>query len=141
MFHVGDVIRKLRLKQGHRRQKSFAERAGVDTATVSRVEMRGRYDPDTLQKMAVALGFPGAAELLLLVPEPSMTNPVTPVLDPEVAEVAAKYAALNHDQREFVRQALMYAAKQSSTSETPPAAEREPTDATEPKRNRGHADG
>lgn len=57
MFHVGDVVRKLRTKQGLTVEE-LAIKAGVDKGTVSSIERGRNYRADRLAKVAEALGVP-----------------------------------------------------------------------------------
>ena len=62
-WHVGDVVRKMREStlvrdragEHFMKQRELATKAGLRMATVSAVEQRGRYNQDTLEKIASAL--------------------------------------------------------------------------------------
>jgi transcriptional regulator with XRE-family HTH domain len=56
LFGLGDVIRKLRLKRKMGVIK-FAKAAGVNKATISKIENGGNFEIDTFEKIARALGM------------------------------------------------------------------------------------
>lgn len=55
-WHIGDVITKLRKDKGLK-QLALAKDAGVSLATISRLEDGKSYKPETLAKVAHALGY------------------------------------------------------------------------------------
>jgi transcriptional regulator with XRE-family HTH domain len=62
MFHIGDVVRKLRLARGWTIPE-LADRAGLNKQTVSNIERGDNYTRDSLTALALALGLPSAAAL------------------------------------------------------------------------------
>lgn len=69
VFHVGDVVRKLRIQKGLG-LVALAKAAQTDKGTISKIE-RGASDfkKDTLERIAVALGLSGSAALYLSIPK------------------------------------------------------------------------
>lgn len=67
VFHIGDVIRKLRLSREWG-VEDLAEHAGVNKMTVSAIERGGDFKRQSIDKIAEAFGFPSAADLYRLVP-------------------------------------------------------------------------
>lgn len=76
MFHVGDVIRKLRQERGLSLEQ-FSEVAAVNKATISQIE-RGEANPrsDTLARIAFALGTTVEALYATLLPARDTRNNV-----------------------------------------------------------------
>lgn len=66
VFHIGDVVRKLRATRGWTID-DLVERAGISKMTISRLE-RGEGDPkrSSLDAIAKAFGLDGASELFAL---------------------------------------------------------------------------
>ena len=62
MFHVGDVIRKLRLERGWTGE-ALAREAGVNKMTVSAIERGENHTREKLQAIARALGLPDSSTL------------------------------------------------------------------------------
>lgn len=56
MFHVGDVVRKLRQQRGWTLHV-LAKKAGVNKMTLSAIENGGNYQRDTLQRIVTPLGI------------------------------------------------------------------------------------
>jgi SOS-response transcriptional repressor LexA len=69
VFHVGDVIRKLRLERGWNGSE-LGERADIDKMTVSAIERGNGFRRDSLDRIAVAFGMTDARDLYRLVPKP-----------------------------------------------------------------------
>jgi phage repressor protein C with HTH and peptisase S24 domain len=67
VFHVGDVIRKLRQGRGWN-VENLAQQAGIDKMTVSRIERGEGARQESLDKIARAFGLISAVELYRLVP-------------------------------------------------------------------------
>lgn len=55
VWHVGDVVRKLRERAGWG-QKELADKASVSLSTISRLENGRNYDPQTFGRIVAALG-------------------------------------------------------------------------------------
>lgn len=81
-WHVGDVVRKLREEQGFASADELAKKAGVDRATVYRLENTGRTKPKTLELVAAALGVRAEA-LEALVPRGVKDGEAAPITGPE----------------------------------------------------------
>jgi phage repressor protein C with HTH and peptisase S24 domain len=76
VFHVGDVIRKMRQEKGLRVDE-LGEQAGVNKMTISAIERgEANFRADSLEKIATALGttVPGLYELLLRDDQPRHTG-------------------------------------------------------------------
>jgi transcriptional regulator with XRE-family HTH domain len=65
-WNIGDVIRKLRLAR-HWTQTNLATKAGLNKATVNRIEAGGRFQNDSLERIGVAL-VASVADLYQAVP-------------------------------------------------------------------------
>lgn len=65
-WHVGDVVRKLR-DAADKTQEKLAAEVKIRPATISAIERTGKYDPETLEKIAPALKTT-VAEIYALVP-------------------------------------------------------------------------
>lgn len=72
-WHLGDVVRKLR-EQRRWNQQRLAEAAGVNKATIVRVEEGGNSKRETLAAVAAALGV-SLGELFRLLPETDAYGP------------------------------------------------------------------
>lgn len=103
VWHIGDVIRKLREARGWTKGQ-LAKKAGLEPNTVGSVERYGDTvgrEPGTLEGLLRALEI-DAARLHALVPvaRDSISHAVIPTTDDqEVAELQKRLAALDPDQR------------------------------------------
>jgi transcriptional regulator with XRE-family HTH domain len=62
MFHVGDVVRKLRLQRGWTGE-NLAREAGVNKMTISSIERGENHTREKLHAIARALGLPDSSTL------------------------------------------------------------------------------
>lgn len=98
MFHVGDVVRKLREARGWTLQ-ALSAASGVNKMTISEIENGRNYKRDTLAKLASALGLPAARlESKLREWAEAEVGPVT--LTDAQRELLAVWAGLEADGRE-----------------------------------------
>jgi transcriptional regulator with XRE-family HTH domain len=94
VFHVGDVIRKLR-RERKWKVEQLARAAGVAKMTVSAIERGANYRRDTIDQLAAALGttvaemYKGAGE------------PTAPTL-PRLQELLDQWAAISDDDRALI---------------------------------------
>jgi DNA-binding Xre family transcriptional regulator len=81
-FHIGDVVRKLRERDAVKmRQCDLAEAIGSRTATISVLEKTGKFRPETIERIAKALGIT-VSEIYSLVPEDRDKPKPAPIADP-----------------------------------------------------------
>lgn len=88
-WNIGDVIRKLRLAR-HWTQTNLATKAGLNKATVNRIEAGGRFQNDSLERIGAALGA-SVADLYQAVPR--ATVDATGVSDPPRRQTATLAAS------------------------------------------------
>lgn len=126
-WHVGDVVRKLRERQGLTSQEALGERVSehdgkkaIDKGTINRLEVYGerRSKSETISRVAGALGVE-VSDLYASVPrQRDATEAVT--LTPEQEMVLAKWtAATNPESRALALEYL----ERGSQAQSPPSAE------------------
>jgi transcriptional regulator with XRE-family HTH domain len=98
VFHVGDVIRKLR-RERKWKVEQLARAAGVAKMTVSAIERGANYRRDTIDQLAAALGTT-VAEMYKGAGGAGETTTV-PAL-PRLQELLDQWAAISDDDRALI---------------------------------------
>ena len=97
--HIGSRVRAARQAK-NMTQQQLADIAGVAQTTVSKVEISGTTDPETITKLARALKIPEA--LLVFGGEHLST------LDPDAINVALAYARATPSNKEKIREYVSF---------------------------------
>jgi len=121
MTRIGDLIRETRERRGYG-LRQLAGMAGVSPATICKIEggERPQPEPGTLEKIAVALGYPPATfyaaagyseSFIVAMPAPAATQAVDPVLVKLMEVICKKHRLQNTAQIALFTNGILTAAE------------------------------